>query len=322
MAQRLDTVTPDIKNPDAVDLDGAYLDEAPSVVGSPSLAGAANSQYYFFSNIMKKAKTAFNGVVDNSIISQYFRALQINIAGSEDAVDWDSITIFNTAGVLVRDSDGHVYSATGIGSNQNKNPSSPANIDFWFPCDTNDDLRKYAKRGTVLGAEMHTIHDRSGANYQQNLLNGKKTIDGIDYEQHLVHLDGTILTGNATLEAIFLNYPTSYLDYFAPEVVGTRTLIDMSSRHDTPMSVGGENDVLAEILENRGQGHNHTFDRSQSFNSDAGSTFSSYNSPVNSSGAVLGPITDGVNGTPRLGLTFRSNEFTVGASYIIVMPVA
>lgn len=75
MAQKLNDVTPDIKPPDISNPDGSYLDKTVSVVGSPTLAGIANSLYSFFSALMVFTGTTYNGQVDTTALSQYFNAL-------------------------------------------------------------------------------------------------------------------------------------------------------------------------------------------------------------------------------------------------------
>ena len=325
MAQRLDTVTPDILDPNATYEDGAYLDEDVSVPGSPSLAGAANSQYYFFHWLMKKANTLFNGTVDNSLESQYYDALVVSQTESEDAPLWSSGTSYGTEGTLVRDSLGDVYSSTAEAGNLNKDPSDIANKAYWYPCDDNKDLRKLAKRGKPLLGDFHPIHDRNDSLYAQNLLVGKKTIGDDDYEMHMVHLDGTTLDGNAELTDLLTGYP--YLDKFAPDSGGIRTLLDAGDYVFTPQSDSGDNDVVGELVADQIQGHWHDFtftgqaaSSSVLYVSHGGTQTGTADSTTVASGeGIKAPITDGVNGTPRVGSTTHGKRMTVGSPYIIVM---
>jgi hypothetical protein len=164
---------------------------------------------------------------------------------------WDAGTLYNVAGTIVR-RFGVTYTATGQASNQGVDPVDANNALYWYEADKEDDLKRFANRGTVCEGDMHTINDRSSGNYAVNLRLGKKSINGSDYEFHMIHLDGTVVTGNTTLENLLSGY--AYIDKFAPDVVGTRTLIDMASRHIAPQSSGGDNDVLGGVLEDRFQG--------------------------------------------------------------------
>ena len=112
----------------------------------------------------------------------------------------------------------------------------------------------------------------------------------------------------------------------------------MGERVVTPQSSGGENDTLGEVIEDQFQGH------TPKFNSTGGTYTGDVDEVIirDSSGAYTPTATemqlmtssggtvlargnfsnlddDGVNGTPRTGLTTRPKEFTEGASYIIVM---
>lgn len=206
-----------------------------------------------------------------------------------------------------------------------------ANPTLWFKIPKVDKLMDDSYSGDPINGGMSPMSNRAGSQYLQNMLFGKYRLGGNGddfYNFYRVALDGTVITGDATLEAIFdvggLNqYP--YLDLYAPDVVGTRTLLDMGEYITTPMSVGGENDILAQLQDDRGQGHWHEGRRSTS-NGQGGinETYSGSgaDNQTPSSATITAAITDTVNGTPRTGLTTRPKEFTVGASYIIVMQQA
>lgn len=303
---------------------GKYLDKAAGIPGSAIIAKMRNDAYIFFNRLMVEANIVFNNIDDVIGASQFFDALKVAVFGAGETADWLDTTTYANAGLLVRNSEGDVFSSTGLAGNLNKPPSAPGNEDYWFACDDNKLLRKYANRGTVLGDAMHTIHDRSGANYRQNLLVGKKNIDGQDYEEHIIHLDGSVVTGNGILEGLLAGY--KYLDLYAPDSLGTRTLVDKSSRHNAPISVGGENDILGQVLADQFQGH--VMER----NIDGRLEFAlekvgvpdraDYSAGADSTGLLVtntgNPVSNGVDGTPRTGATTRPKEFTVGASYIIV----
>ena len=80
MARKLNLVAPDIGTPDANNTEGTYLDEAVGVPGTPILADMKNQMYYFFSNLMAKSGLAFNDLVDDSLVSQFYDAFEIMAA--------------------------------------------------------------------------------------------------------------------------------------------------------------------------------------------------------------------------------------------------
>jgi hypothetical protein len=326
MAFNLFNKNPDAGAPETDFPTGKYLNKSAGIPGTPVLADMRNDSYIFFNRLIIEAGIVLNDVAETIGSSQFFNALKIAISGSGEAAEWDNGFTYANAGTLVRNSEGNVYSSTGIGGNFDKNPNDPANKLYWFFCKSNKEYQELAYNGDTVDGNMHPVHDRQSANYQQNLLVGKKTIDGVDYEEHFIHLDGTVVTGNGILEGLLLGYP--YLDEMAPDNLGTRTLIDMASRHITPQSSGGDNDVLGEVLADRMQGFRQELQDSASgafltwggVGANAGfvERSDSSGSGVSRRFQAKDLITDGVNGTPRIGSTTHSKEFTVGASYIIV----
>ena len=237
---------------------------------------------------------------------------------------WGSGSVYNVAGIIVR-KEGITASATGEPLNQNKDPLDPVNAEFWYIPDDENDLLRDANRGTVRPGGMHTIHNRASSNYQQNMRIGKKRFSAGQKEFHIIHLDGTQVTGNATLLSL-LGVGTSdeyaYLDQFAPSDMGTRTLIDMGDYVPTPQSSGGDADTLAELVEDQFQGHHHAFSQistggsNNAFVSVIGDTDAAYSDV---SDIVGHPVNDEINGETRTGLTTHGKRFTEGISYIVVM---
>jgi hypothetical protein len=174
------------------------------------------------------------------------------------------------------------------------------------------------QRGGLIPA-----HDRADSDYQQNILVDSVAINGTTYNLYMVHLDGTQLTGNATLEAIFdPGGADEYhsIDYYAPDVLGTRTLLDMGEHIPTPQSSGGENDTLGALLGDRFQGHWHNFEATYDYAVNViGTSGFGVQGALGTTGQVKTPVNDGTNGFPRTGSTTRPKELTEGASYIIVM---
>ena len=254
------------------------------------------------------------------LVSQLEAVPQWDVA---EAVDYED------AGFIVERFGQH-YAASGKASNTGKDPADPQSDTWWIPSEGWNNYKKFASKGESIPGGMHPWTDFSSGDYQQNIKLDEIVRGGVTYDVFGVILDGTQVTGDGTLEAIFdpggaKEYP--WIDEFAPDNVGTRTLIDMRGRGTAAMTAGGgEFPTLAEIKEDQGQGHWH----------DAYSVFSS-GAPNGGSGSidtvtsaagkiifndtleVRDPITDGVNGTPRTGAKTYGALLVRGVDYIIVI---
>lgn len=247
--------------------------------------------------------------------------------------DWDSTetTAYDSAEVLVKKGPLH-FSSTGESGNSNKNPISPANTAYWVLAQSPEELVRLALTGVPVMGDMHPIHDRAGSNYATSFKLDTRTIDGNSYNFFAVHLDGSTVTGDATLVARLgvggaNEHP--YVDIFAPDSLGTRTLIDGGERTISGQSSGGESDTLGEMQEDRFQ----QFDIGQKSSptsrlgvdaSVGGGVGASGNTRFILTGGILGAngfslISDGTHGTPRTGLTTRGKGIVGGCPYIISM---
>lgn len=119
------------------------------------------------------------------------------------------------------------------------------NLDKWLPCfERNDALIKWQKGDDIQGG-FDILHDFRDVGYRQNYPWGKYNYGGDagkNYEGFGVHLDGTQITGDATLVAIFdVGGGGEYhlLDIIAPDVVGVRTLLDARGRVGANVDAGG-----------------------------------------------------------------------------------
>lgn len=202
------------------------------------------------------------------------------------------------------------------------------NPKLWLKIPKVDELLDLAMEGKPTTGGFSPVSDRAGAQYLQNFLYGRYRLGGNGddfYDFYRVQLDGTQITGNGTLESIFDitggdEYP--FLDMWTSESGGIYTLDDIGEYIPTPQSSSGNNDTMGEVLEDRTQGHWHKI---QSYGAggatgrmgfvDDGAT------PFFDRDGVEAHeiITDGANGTPRIGTTTRPKEKTTGVLSIIVM---
>jgi len=159
--------------------------------------------------------------------------------GAEDvsSFEWASTTNYSAAGTVVRYGDND-YTSSGLAGNTGKNPSDPQNALYWYASPGIDRLVALANKGEIVKGGMHPVDNYQDARYRTSLLLDKDS----GYEFYLVHLDGSTVTGDSTLEDILdpggtKEYP--FIDIFAPDVSGTRTLIDSRGYSDRAMTASG-----------------------------------------------------------------------------------
>lgn len=136
-------------------------------------------------------------------------------------------------------------------------PISPANRNDWLAVPTIQELVRKANTAEPLAQSSHPINDLNDIGYLNNLrINRLQNADGKVFNFYLVHPDGTQITGDATLEAIFDpggagEYP--YLSTFAEEALGDWTLKDLAGTFPSAQTSGGERDTVGEVLDDQMQ---------------------------------------------------------------------
>jgi len=180
------------------------------------------------------------------------------ISQLEAVSQWDvaEAVVYETAGAIVERFGQH-YAASGKASNLGKDPADPQSDSWWIPSKGWDKFKDMASEGISNPGGMHPWTDFSSGDYQQNIKLDEIIRGGVTYDVYGVILDGTQVTLDATLEAIFdpsgaKEYP--WINEFAPDSLGTRTLIDMRGRSTRGMTAGGGvAATLAEVQEDAGQ---------------------------------------------------------------------
>lgn len=228
---------------------------------------------------------------------------------------------------------GDVQFVSLAGSNLDKDPVFET--DWWKPApDIKEVLEKYNKAVPDRGG-MNNIHNIRNAAYKKSFLIGKYKLGSRTLEAYGVHIDGSVVTGDATLEDILTGY--KYIDLMAPDSLGTRTLLNYQGRvpRVVTSASGGTGDSLAVSLvqEDQMQGHWHA-ERVNAYNVNADSRYpTDYRAGNDATGAAVNhleytqvnvkstvdAITDGVNGTPRTGLETRMKNWVEGVPYIVVI---
>ncbi|MDA3824293.1 MAG: hypothetical protein PF450_16995, partial [Bacteroidales bacterium] len=238
----------------------------------------------------------------------------------DSVLEWDGGTNYTT--VTLVSIYGYQFVAYNLTGNFNKNPID--NPLYWYKIPKSDTLLDQHFSGEPSCGGFSGLSNRAGATYYQNILFGKYRFGVAGnsfYNFFMIHLDGTIVTGDVTLEGILKpGIAGEYwnIDLIAPDVVGTRTLLDVGEYVATPQSDGGENDVLGGLQDDRFQGFNiSVISTGQASGTSPLQRTGQFNSEATT--IPIDFVDDGTSGTPRTGLTTRPKELTVGCSYIIVM---
>ncbi len=311
---------------------GTGMDE--EIYNDPAYAAIAPIQTYKDGGISDSDETTLASDMRDALEEMTDKRVTDSI-GAASLGEWDSGTTYGILGVMVTHKGFQFVTYNNTG-NLNKNPL--LNPDFWYPIPKPDELLMLFAGGHVIPGGMSDMVDRAGGNFNQNIAFGRYRLggNGDDFFNFFrVTLDGTVVTGDVNLEDDIFEIGTGteypFADIFCPDVVGTRTLLDMGEYVTAAQSDSGENDTLGEIQDDRSQGHWHEVRGKTSneylvqradgevtgaarrFNDDA----------VEGAESPQGKdiITDTVNGTPRVGTTTRPKELTEGASSIIVMVV-
>lgn len=235
----------------------AYLFEA----GVPEWLDSADQEYFINQGFVSKNGSLYvcikgDGTTDINVQKDpetnplWWRILYTSSPVS--AYDIAEAVTYETAGILVERYGEH-YSSTGLAGNSGKDPANPVNVDYWYPSDGPDLLEKWAKKGKVVPGGMHDINDRAGAQYAQDLLIDQIKKGATTFNLTKVSLDGTTVTGDTNLEDDILKVGTineyPYLDIYAPDILGTRTLLEMGGHVVESMTSGGGVDVMGFVHE-------------------------------------------------------------------------
>lgn len=219
-------------------------------------------------------------------------------------------------------------------------------LDYWYPTDSKENLLKYFRNGLVQRGGVEDIHNYRDAGYRQWFPMGKLFFssnngEGKVFQAYGVHMDGTTVTGDTDLEDILdesgsAEYP--FIDLFAPDSAGTRTLLDYRGR--VPRAVdgtGGNTKDVSEVQEDamqritgKFQNTVHAGSSTQLIGNQSGvfSSSTAFTLPyANTSGSVTEKIRtefDNADSTsPNTAKTddseTRMKNWTEGVPYIVVL---
>lgn len=179
------------------------------------------------------------------------------VTPGNDVDEWLVGTNYTTIGELVFRQGKQYVNFNGVG---NLGLDPVITRTHWYPIPSLERLLDLEASGEILHGGFSDLADIQHAKYQQNIEFGRFRVGGNGgtyYNFYRVALDGTQVTGDATLVAIFdVGGGDEYwnIDIVAPDVLGTRTLLDKGGRSLRDMSgIGGVAATLGEVQEDAGQ---------------------------------------------------------------------
>lgn len=220
-----------------------------------------------------------------------------------------------------------------VGSNTGNDPFD--NPDKWLPCYNRDEAILKHRNCDVIQGGLEDIHNHRDAGYRQYFKWGKYNYggdSGRNFQAYGIHLDGTIVTGGPLATILDVGgadeYP--YLDIIAPDVAGTRTLLDTRGAVAAAIdATGGSREDVGVYQDDAFQGHdrdlasslggsnivNDTYGTGASLSGQGmgGSTLATRNTVITSN-----YYDDGTNGTPRVDDETRMKNYSVGVASVLV----
>ena len=221
---------------------GKFKDDSGAADGSAATQQWVNDFYYGLVGFIKKYLPG--GAVSDTDESETANDTQDSVehmVGIKNAnvTEWSNIVAYVIDDHVMYLGIQFVAMIAGTGNNPIDNP------DKWLPCFNRDDAMVKFRNGEDIKGGMEAVHDFRDGGYRQNYAFGKYNFGGDagrNFESFGVHLDGTVVTLNPTLEAIFdVGGAGEYhlLDIIAPDIVGTRTLMDARGRVSRIVDAGG-----------------------------------------------------------------------------------
>ena len=311
---------------------GTGMDE--EIYNDPAYAVIAPIESYKDGGISDADETTLASDMRDALEEMTERRITDSV-GSASVAEWVVGTAYAADGLELVTRKGYQFVNFSNAANTGNDPlTSPT---LWFKIPKSDILMDQFYSGEPISGGLSVIADRAHAKYRQYCDFGRYRLGGNGDDFALfsrVALDGTVVTGTAALEDDIFHEGDAdeywNLDIIAPDVLGTRTMLDMGEYIETPQSDSGNNDTMGEVLEDRFQG----FNLESAINSNgvvndgtaigtakSGDSMGATNVGTRSTYITGDFLADGTNGTPRTGLTTRPKELTVGISYIIVMNI-
>jgi len=207
--------------------------------------------------------------------------------------------------------------AANTGNNPIDNPAK------WLPCFNRDDAIVKWRNGEDIKGGFENVHNHRNAAYRIYFQWGKYNFggdSGRNFQATGVHLDGTVVTGNPELIALFdIGGVNQYhlLDIIAPDVLSTRTLMNARGRAARVVDgTGGVTAVVGAVQNFQTQAHAHgQIGRSGAAGSEFGANYAFGSTRIGSTGEM--EVSSG--GSIVSGTETRMMNYTTGIPAVIVM---
>lgn len=203
-----------------------------------------NDPAYAVLAVVESYKDGGNSEADETLLASDMRDAIEEMVGKKvtdtttpanSVSEYNIATSYTTVGEHVM-RYGMQYVAYNVIGNVGQDPASQEGRAYWRKVPNLDALMDAWDSGKPFDNGLNAMSDRAGTNYQQFIDFGRYRMggNGDTFKQFsLIHLDGTQVTGDADLVALLdVGGSDEYwnLDIIAPDVLGTRTLIDMGGR--------------------------------------------------------------------------------------------
>lgn len=303
--------------------EGRLKDDPGDGTGSGITVNTHNDFLYGFLSPIKKWLGAVSETDESETASDMLTAIE-RAAGvaNQNVSAWSNATTYAQDDHVIYLGVQFVSMAAGnIGNNPIDKPLK------WLPCFGRDEALRLYRDGTDLPGGFANLHNHRDTTYFREYFKwGKYNFgghSGRNFQAYGVHLNGQIITGNPTYVAIFNigetdQYPL--LDVIAPDVSGTRTLLDTKGR--VPRCVdatsGGSSVAVGLKQDDAIQGHEHTYIKQATQTLNYGTT-PLVTGTTSTGGTTAGMVSDGTNGTPRTGSETRMKNYSVGLRSVLVL---
>lgn len=327
--EQFDLVTPDEGAADANNPYGTYLDEGGGDPGTPILAGWKNTIKAFFERLITETNKTFSGNPDSAVVSQGFDMFMQLVSGLDPALaEWAAGT-FNQNGVTrYRGLQWFVGVASTI--------NTPSQNSEWAASPTMREVMKWASSdGPLKGGFLPLNNIRDLTNYATYYKIGKYDWYDAKLEAWWLNIDGSAHTSATSDVAKLLALSKFAAEVILSDTAGTLTLKDYTGKLSRAVdAVAGFTQDIGDEQEDQFQGfwlaptdeaskHLGGQTPDQGTAGAAGNTdltipgFQNTASGLDASVAI--PVTDTVNGPPRIGEKTRDRTYAEGVTGLVIV---
>lgn len=310
--------------------EGRLKDDPGDGTGSGITVQTHNDFLYGFLAPIKKWLGAVSETDESETASDMLTAIE-RAAG----VDNENVTKWSNATTYAQDA--HVMYlgiqfVSMVNANTGNNPMD--NPTKWLPCFGRDEAMRVFRDGHDIPGGFAPLHNkRDATNYRPFFQWGKYNFGGSagrNFQGYGVHLDGQTVSGDADYIAIFgIGGAHQYhlLDTIAPNISGTRTLLDTKGKVPRCVDATSGSSVNVGLAQSdQFQGHWHLVgnDSGQPVMVSPGSTNSGSGTTYTTQGYINSilaktPLSDSANGTTRTGAETRMKNYSVGLRSVFVL---